>query len=134
MLLCVFQPSDGDVLCNIEATEVGWTGGCRLTSWVYPLQPIDVLGVKQLMPSQPEKNFVAMYGPTWRTPRPKGYKFLVCGWMPTQTLAFTLFWLFVTILPTTLYLFGPRTWDRFLIAIGKRNVTYKYATLPTYQR
>jgi hypothetical protein len=127
-----YKESDGDVLCNIEAIDASWPGGCRVASWVYPLQPWTVLGVQQWIPAQPEANLLAMYGSDWRIPRPKGYKYLVCGWMPIDNLKFFLLWLAITALPGALYLAVPWLWNRLLVMVGRRNVTHKYTTLPLH--
>jgi hypothetical protein len=121
-------------LCNIEAFDGSWPGGCRIYNTVYPLQPISVLGVQQWIPNSPEINLEQCYGPDWRIPRPKGYKVLVCGWMPVENVKFGFMWLVLSALPCLLYLTLPLMWNRFLIAIGKRNVTHKYTTLPLHGR
>lgn len=125
-----YKESDGDVLCNVEAWEHGTSGGCRLASWIFPLQPIDVLGVAQWVAAKPEENLRAMYGDDWMVPQPKGYKILLCTWMPTTLLPFLCLWLLLSALPFAVYRAAPILWHRFLVTIGRRNVTAKYALVP----
>jgi hypothetical protein len=125
-----YKEEDGDLLCNEEAFE-GEEGGCRPISLMYPLKPIHFLGMDLHIPKEPEKNLELMYGPTWMIPRPKGYKMVICGWMPTGNLKFALLWATITALPGILYLALPWLWAHLLVCIGRRNVTHKYSNLPT---
>ena len=127
-----YKESDGDIMCNLEAWEHGTSGGCRPISWVLPLRPITVLGVPQWVAAEPEKNLVAMYGPNWRVPRPKGYKILLCSWMPLEPWHFAALWIILSATPYALYRAIPILWTKILILTGKKNVTHKYSTLPLH--
>lgn len=129
-----YKESDGDIICNIEAWERGTSGGCRPISWVLPLQPVNVLGVKQWVAAKPEENLAAMYGPDWRTPRLKGYKILLCSWMPIEAWHFAILWIILSGLPYGLYRGVPILWNKILVLTGKKNVTHKYAALPLHVR
>lgn len=128
-----YTEADGDLLCNEEAFE-GEAGGCRPFSWIYPLKPINLLGIAMNVPNQPERNLDIMYGDDWRIPRPKGYKMAICGWMPVDHWKFALLWIVVTVLPTLIYIAVPWMWNGLLICTGRRNVTHKYANLPLHLR
>lgn len=125
-----YKESDGDVVCNLEGWDQTDPGGCRLLKWILPLQRMKVKDINTYAPANIEANLVAMYGPNWRIPRQKGYKILLCGWFPQSTIAFVLLWLLLSSLPYAAWRFGPPLYDRCMIAIGRRNVTHKYAALP----
>ena len=125
-----YKESDGDIMCNIEAWEPGTAGGCRLLSWVLPLQPIDVLGVQQWVAAKPEQNLEAMYGPDWRTPQPKGYKILLCSWMPTEGWKFFFAWMVASLIPYALWRGCPLVWEKLCVAVGRKPAAHKYSVLP----
>ena len=127
-----YKESDGDLLCNSEAWESGTRGGCRPARLVFPLQKLTVLGVPQWIPAQPEENLVAMYGPTWRIPRPKGYKMLLCGWMPVDPPSFLIVWMIASLVPLALWIGLPPLWERLCVAVGRRPPPHKYAILPLH--
>jgi len=129
-----YKKEDGDVLCNIEAWDATWPGGCRLVSWVYPLQPFAVYGVPEWIPADPVRNLEEMYGPDWKIPKPKGYKMFICPWLPIESNKFIIVWMLLTLLPYAIYRVGPILWTKLLILTGRRNVTYQYSTLPLTQK
>lgn len=105
-----YTESDGDLLCNLEAWEPDNSpGGCRLASWIFPLHPTTLVGQRTFLPQSPALNLEAMYGSNWQRPRPKGYKAVICGWMPTHTLGFGIMWLAMfVLLPYAAYCGGTQ--------------------------
>ena len=100
-----YTEEDGDVLCNLEAWEESSpSGGCKLARWIFPLQPRSLLGLPQWVPADSPAALTVMYGEDWMVPRPKGYKMLMCGWMPTSAWKFMLLLALVCALPAAILL------------------------------
>jgi len=109
-----YTEDQGDILCNFEAWDpsVQGEGGCRLARSIFPLQPINMLGIPLQSVADPDQLLTDMYGPDWRTPRPKGYKLLFCSWMPVDTLKFAMLWLCIAVGPFVAWRMLPRVWRR----------------------
>ena len=73
-----YQPRDGDVWCNEEGFNGNDPGGCRRDSALFPLRSLSFYGVEMKVPADTVQVLRDMYGDSWRQPRPKGYKMLVC--------------------------------------------------------
>jgi len=129
-----YTVADGDLLCNLEAWEVGSSGGCRLANQVFPLQQTSVHGLQVPIVHKPDDMLTAMYGPDWRTPRPKGYKAFVCGWMPLSTPAFLLVWVLVVATPLALYKLVPLAFEHAKAYFARRNTLQQYSVLPLTKR
>ena len=77
-----FEPSEGDDLwCNEEGFSGNDPGGCRRDSAIFPLGWVRMYDVDMRVPAKAEEVLRDMYGDEWRTPRAKGYKVVVCGWL-----------------------------------------------------
>jgi len=126
-----YTEAQGDILCNYEAWEKGSSGGCRLASHIFPLQPLPIGGIPLMGVAQPEALLEEMYGPDWRIPRAKGYKALLCGWMPLNTLAFTLVWLMLVATPLALFKLLPPAWVRAKAFLTRRSV---FSDKPDYRK
>ena len=100
----------------------GDPGVFGLYSWVFPLQHKKLLGTGFPGPEQAGKNLAAMYGPNWRVPRGKGYKFIVCPVMPSSLFGTIVLALFLAALPYISYQFYHRYKD-----------SRSGASLPRYQ-
>lgn len=70
-----------DLLCNEEGFTLELPGGCKKYSSIFPLGTMEMFGTTFSIPRDPSENLRLMYG-DWRTPAPKGYKALVCLWVP----------------------------------------------------
>lgn len=77
--------TDGLLICNEEGFTGELPGGCRLEKDVFPTQTISFVGTSMHVPAKPEKICELMYGADWHIPQPKGYKALVCPWLPSST-------------------------------------------------
>lgn len=91
----IYPPSDWDpldtrdgnsLLCNDEGFTGEYPGGCRKETTMFPLRTINLFGQDMTVPNDSDEVCKLMYGPGWRTPLPKGYKALVCAWVPTRGL------------------------------------------------
>jgi hypothetical protein len=69
---------DGALICNYEGYTGELPGGCRLESDMFPLKPVVMYNRQFPVPANSPKVLKEMYGDDWETPRPKGYKALLC--------------------------------------------------------
>jgi len=72
------------LLCNDEGFTGELPGGCRKESTMFPLRKMTLFGQEFNIPNDPDEVCRLMYGPNWRKPAPKGYKALVCSWVPSR--------------------------------------------------
>ena len=76
-----YAPAQGDVWCNEEGFNGNDPGGCRRDADVFPLTTLDMYGAAMKVPAKSSELLRDMYGDSWREPRAKGYKVLVCAWI-----------------------------------------------------
>jgi hypothetical protein len=76
------------VWCNDDGHTNDNPGGCRPSSWIYPIQTLELeipdnerSRVTVRVPAQYTAVLQHMYGSTWNIQTPKGYKTFVCGWI-----------------------------------------------------
>ena len=91
-----YTPEDGDVWCNEEGFNGNDPGGCRRDSAVFPLSSLVMYGVEMKVPAHSEEVLRDLYGDSWREPRAKGYKLVVCTWIGGERRG--LLWALVALL------------------------------------
>lgn len=83
--------TDGPLICNDEGYTGEIPGGCKLKTDLFPLKQAKLAsGESVTIPNHPEHLLESMYGSTWRTPLPKGYKAVVCAVMPRPWLIYAM--------------------------------------------
>jgi hypothetical protein len=93
-----YDPNKGDdVWCNLEGFDNGDPGGCRADSALFPLRTMQFHGITVNVPQNSELVLFWLYGPNWRIPKAKGYKFL-CFILPSHHVLWWILFLSVVVL------------------------------------
>lgn len=95
-------------LCNEESAEL-IPGGCRPLSIAMPLRELTLYGEAMPVPPDIPATLESMYGPSFMTPLPKGYKALLCAASGATVTVALATWL--TLWALALYFGGVRMRD-----------------------